>query len=314
MGKRAVVAVGGNALIRPGQKGSVQEQLANAEEACSNLLPVIEQGFQLLFTHGNGPQVGNRLLRVEISSDEVQPLPLDVCVADTQGGMGFMLQQAMDNVLRAKGITRPVGTVVTQVIVDANDPAFDEPSKPIGSFYTGERAKVLRREKGWRLVEQTGRGYRRVVPSPIPQKIVELEVIRTLVDAGVVVIAAGGGGVPVVLLDGILRGVEAVIDKDRASSLIAQELKADLFLIATNVERVFLDYGRPGAKALSEISVEEAETHLKEGQFPPGSMGPKIEAALDYLRAGGREVVIADMSSVESALRGETGTRIYPST
>ena len=313
MAKKAVVAIGGNALIRPGQAGTIPEQRANAETALRNLLPLVERGVHLVLTHGNGPQVGNRLLRVEISAPQVEPLTLDQCVADSEGGMGFMLQQVMGNVLRERGIDRPVGTVVTQVVVDSDDPAFDDPTKPIGPFYRKELAEVLRSQKGWTLVEEPGRGYRRVVPSPLPQKIIELPVIRAMVDAGVIVIAAGGGGIPVVMDGGgAIRGVEAVIDKDLASSLLATEIGADLFLIATGVERVFLKYGQPDEKPLAELTVDEAESYLKEGHFAPGSMGPKIEAAIEYLRRGGREVLIADIACVQRALRGESGTRILP--
>ncbi len=313
MTKKAVVAIGGNALIRPDQAGTIPEQRANAEMALRNLVPLVEQGFHLILTHGNGPQVGNRLLRVEISAAQVEPLTLEQCVADSEGGMGFMLQQVMGNVLRERGIDRPVGTVVTQVVVNSDDPAFDHPTKPIGFFYRKELAEVLRAQKGWTLIEEPGRGYRRVVASPLPQRIVELPVIRALVDAGVIVIAAGGGGIPVVMDEGgTIRGVEAVIDKDRASSLLAKEIGADLFLIATGVERVFLKYGEPDERPLAEVSVDEVEAYLKEGHFPAGSMGPKTEAAIDYLRGGGREVLIADIACVQRALRGEGGTRILP--
>jgi carbamate kinase len=226
--------------------------------------------------------------------------------------MGYMLQQVMHNLLSIRGIVRTVATVVTQVVVDETDPAFDAPSKPIGPFYTQERADRFRTEKGWQVVEDAGRGYRRVVPSPIPREVVEIEAIRALLEAGTVVIAAGGGGIPVARSNGILKGVEAVVDKDHASSLLAREIGADLFLIATGVEKVYLDYESPDRKPLDRLTVEEAEGYLREGQFPDGSMGPKMTAAIEYLRNGGKEVLITDVSAVDRALRGETGTRIVP--
>ncbi len=309
MRKKAVVAVGGNAITRPGQKGTIPEQYENAERACQDLLALLKQGYDLVLTHGNGPQVGNILLRVELSAHEVYTLPLDTCVADCQGGMGYMLQQVMSNVLAANEMDQPVATVVTQVVVDEADPGFENPSKPVGPFYRRDRALDLER-KGWRVVEDSGRGYRRVVASPIPTEIVEIKAIRALLDAGTVVIAAGGGGIPVIRKAGKLHGVEAVVDKDFASSLLARELNADLFLIATGIDRVYLNFGTPGQRPLDEMTSDEAESYIEEGQFAPGSMEPKIRAALEYLRCGGREVLIADIREVGAALRGESGTRI----
>jgi carbamate kinase len=249
------------------------------------------------------------LLRVELSAHQVYTIPLDTCVSDSQGGMGYMLQQVMQNVLAENGLDKTVATVLTQVVVDADDPAFGAPSKPVGPFYTEERAKDLE-TKGWAVVEDAGRGYRRVVPSPIPREIVEIGAIRTLLEAGVLVIAAGGGGIPVRKDKGHLRGVEAVVDKDYASSLLARKLGVEMFLIGTGVEQVFINFGKPNQEPLSTISVEEAEGHLEDGHFPEGSMGPKIRAAIDYLKAGGGEVIITDISAVGRALAGETGTRI----
>jgi carbamate kinase len=311
MRKKAVVAIGGNAITRPGQIGTIPEQFANAEQACRDLMVLLERGYDLVLTHGNGPQVGNMLLRVELSAHQVYTIPLDTCVSDSQGGMGYMLQQVMQNVLAENRLDKTVATVLTQVVVDADDPAFGAPSKPVGPFYTEERAKDLE-TKGWAVVEDAGRGYRRVVPSPIPREIVEIGAIRTLLDAGVLVIAVGGGGIPVRKDNGHLRGVEAVIDKDYASSLLARKLGVELFLIGTGVEQVFINFGKPNQKPLSTISVEEAEGHLEDGQFPEGSMGPKIRAAIDYLKDGGGEVIITDISAVGRALAGETGTRITP--
>jgi carbamate kinase len=251
------------------------------------------------------------LLRVELSAHQVYTIPLDTCVSDSQGGMGYMLQQVMQNVLAEKGSDQTVATVLTQVVVDPDDPAFGSPSKPVGPFYSLERAKDLE-AKGWAVVDDAGRGYRRVVPSPIPREIVEIGAIRTLLDAGVIVIAVGGGGIPVRRDNDHLRGVEAVVDKDYASSLLARELGVELFLIGTSVEQVFINFGKPDQKPLSKITVEEAEGHLEEGQFPDGSMGPKIRAAIDYLKHGGGEVIITDISAVVRALNGEAGTRIVP--
>lgn len=311
MRKKAVVAIGGNAITRPGQIGTIPEQFANAEKACRDLMALLERGYDLVLTHGNGPQVGNMLLRVELSAHQVYTIPLDTCVSDSQGGMGYMLQQVMQNVLAEQGSKKTVATVLTQVVVEADDPAFGAPSKPVGPFYTAERAKDLE-AKGWAVVDDAGRGYRRVVPSPIPKEIVEIGAIRTLLEAGVIVIAVGGGGIPVRRDKGHLRGVEAVVDKDHASSLLARELGVELFLIGTGVEQVFINFGKPDQEPLSQITVEEAEGHLEDGQFPAGSMGPKIRAAIDFLNNGGREVIITDIAAVERALNGETGTRMVP--
>jgi carbamate kinase len=312
MKKKAVVAIGGNAITRPGQVGTIPEQFANAEQACRDLLVLIEGGYDLILTHGNGPQVGNILLRVELSAHQVYTLPLDTCVSDSQGGMGYMLQQVMHNVLSERNIHKTVATVLTQSVVDEDDAAFGSPSKPVGPFYRRERADLLEKEKGWRLVEDAGRGYRRVVPSPVPCEIIEIDAIRDLLEAGNVVIAAGGGGIPVIRRKGRLQGVEAVIDKDHASSLLARELGVDLLLIATSVEHVFLNYGKPDQEPLRRVSAHQVETYIEEGQFPAGSMGPKMEAAVAYLRSGGREVIITDISAVARALAGETGTHIVP--
>lgn len=312
MKKRAVVAIGGNAITRPGQVGTIPEQFANAKQACRDLLILLESGYNVVLTHGNGPQVGNILLRVELSAHQVYTLPLDTCVSDSQGGMGYMLQQVMYNVLSERGLDRTVATVLTQAVVDEDDPAFSTPSKPVGPFYTRERASLLEKEKGWHLVEDAGRGYRRVVPSPIPREIIEIVAIRALLESGNLVIAAGGGGIPVIRKKGLLEGVEAVIDKDHTSSLIARELDVDLFLIATSVEQVYLDYGKPGQRPLGRVTVDEVESYLHEGQFPAGSMGPKMKASIEYLRNGGREVIITDISAVARALEGKTGTHIIP--
>jgi carbamate kinase len=312
MKRRAVVAIGGNAITRPGQVGTIPEQFANAKQACRDLLVLLENDYNIVLTHGNGPQVGNILLRVELSAHQVYTLPLDTCVSDSQGGMGYMLQQVMHNVLAERGMDLTVATVLTQAVVDEDDPAFSAPSKPVGPFYTQERAALLEKEKGWHIVEDAGRGYRRVVPSPIPREIIEIDAIRALLESDTLVIAAGGGGIPVVRKEGFLEGAEAVIDKDHASSLLARELGVDLFLIATSVEQVYLDYGKPDQRPLGRATVDEIESYIQEGQFPAGSMGPKMEASLEYLRNGGREVIITDISAIARALKGETGTHIVP--
>lgn len=306
-----VVAIGGNSLTKSKQVGSIPEQIDNASETCRHLVPLVQQGWQLVLTHGNGPQVGNVLLRVELAADRVYRLPLDVCVADTQGGMGYMLQQVLANELAAAGTPRPVVSLVTRMLVDAQDPDFASPSKPIGPFFDEAYARQMMRERGWRMKEDAGRGWRRLVPSPKPLRILEEDAVRAVLAAGVIPIAVGGGGVPVVAREGgRLAGVEAVVDKDRASALLARDLEADLFVISTGVDRVQLDYGKPTARAVEHLSVTEAARYLAEGQFPAGSMGPKIEAALSYLRGGGKQVVITSPEHIEAAVRGEAGTRI----
>lgn len=279
---------------------------------CLDLAALFEEGYEVAITHGNGPQVGNILLRIELSAHQVYPLPLDVCVADTQGGMGYMIQQQLANVLHERRLSRPVVTVLTQVVVDAKDPAFKKPTKPVGPAYTRERAEALSREHGFYVAEDAEGRFVRVVASPYPLEIVEIDMIRRLLDSGAAVIAAGGGGVPVVRDEGLLRGVEAVVDKDYSSSLLAREIDADLLVIATSVDRVVLSYRKPDARPVSRLTAEEAEKYLREGHFPPGSMGPKIEGALAFLKAGGGEVIITNVESLPSAIRGGAGTHVVP--
>jgi carbamate kinase len=310
MGMLAIVAVGGNSLTKPGQRGTIPEQFANARETSEHIASMVARGYDVVVTHGNGPQVGNILLRAELASKVLPMLPLDTCGADSQGGIGYMLQQVLGGELRRAGIDRDVATVLTQVVVDPDDPAFRKPTKPIGPFYTREEAERKRDEEGWVVTEDANRGWRRVVPSPKPVRVVEVDAIRALVKAGCVVIAVGGGGIPVVEEGGALRGVEAVIDKDRASQLLANEIGAELLLISTDVGQVALDYGTENEVRLSRLTIGEARNHLVAGQFPPGSMGPKIEAAIDFLERGGREVIITCPESIGDALEGKTGTRI----
>ncbi|MBI5510312.1 MAG: carbamate kinase [Deltaproteobacteria bacterium] len=305
-----VVAIGGNSLVKASQKGTIAEQFENAATTMRQLADVIAGGFDIVLTHGNGPQVGNVLLRVELAMHQVYPLPLDVCDADTVGGMGYMLQQTLCNELRRREQERTVVTCVTQVRVDAADPAFQKPTKPIGPFFTREAAEQKTARLGWKMVEDSGRGYRRVVPSPKPVDVIEIDAVRKLIAAKVIPIAVGGGGVPVVETDGMLHGVEAVIDKDLASALLGNLLGAETLLISTGVDAVQVNYGKPSARALETVSRAELRKHLADGQFPAGSMGPKIEAALAFLDRGGRQAIISSPERLADALAGKTGTRV----
>ena len=309
--KLAVVAFGGNALLRPEDRGTHEEQIARAKQAARWLGELAVRGYHLLVVHGNGPQVGNILIQAEEASTKVPPQSLDVAVAQTEGSMGFLLQQAIRNRLESIGSPAQVATVLTEVEVDPNDPGFKRPTKPIGPFFTRYRAEALERDLGWTMREDSGRGWRHVVPSPRPLRILNIEMISHMLEWANVVIAAGGGGVPVVRgRDGQWRGIEAVIDKDYASSLLASQLKAALYVILTGVPRVSLDFGKPGERALDRITIAEAEHYLRDGQFPAGSMGPKIEAAVQFVRTSGGEVLITDVEHLRDALEGREGTRI----
>jgi carbamate kinase len=309
--KTALIAFGGNALLPDHQRGLPEEQMRNAQHAARLMVHVVRKGYELIIVHGNGPQVGNILLQMEEAVTKVPPFSLDVCDAMTEGSMGFMLEKAIINELRTRSIDKEVATIVTQVVVDKEDPAFAEPTKPVGPFYTKYRAQILAREKKWAMVEDAGRGYRKVVPSPRPIDVVPKWIIRDLVLAGRIVIAAGGGGIPIIINGrGLFKGVEAVIDKDYVASLIAREVKVDLFVILTGVERVFLDYGTPKERPLDTVTVAEAKEYLDEGQFPRGSMGPKIEAAIEYIQGGGQEVLITSANHLKAALLRRSGTRI----
>ncbi len=312
--KIALVAFGGNAMLPEDQKGLQSEQMRNAARAAELLVHIVQKGYELIVVHGNGPQVGNLLIQMEAAADKIPPYSLDVCDAMTEGSMGFMLERALINELRRRSVDKEVASLVTQVVVDKDDPAFAKPTKPVGPFYSKSRGQELAREKKWSMVEDAGRGYRKVVPSPKPIDVVNNRIIRELVEAGRVVIAAGGGGIPVILnSNGLFEGVEAVIDKDYAASLLAREVKADLFIILTAIERVFIDFGKPSQREAPVLTVEEARKHLADGQFPPGSMGPKIRAAIEYIEAGGREVLITKDSHLKAALINRSGTRIVAS-
>jgi carbamate kinase len=314
--KLAVVAIGGNSLIKDEKHQSVEDQYRAAKETCCHIADMIEAGWDVAIGHGNGPQVGFILRRSEIAAkvEGMHEVPLDVCGADSQGAIGYALQQNLQNELYRRGIRKPVATVVTQVLVDKDDPAFKNPSKPIGGFMNESEAKRRRDDMGWDVVEDAGRGWRRVVASPIPREVVELEAVKTLLDAGTIVITIGGGGIPVIDAgDHDYKGVAAVIDKDYASSLLARLIKADLFLISTAVEKVAINFGKSDQKWLDRIALVEAKQYLVEGtHFAKGSMAPKIQAVIWFLEAGGKQALITNPDNIGSALKGETGTWIIP--
>ncbi len=306
--KLALIAIGGNSIIKSGQRGTIKEQFDNIEETCRSIVQLVLRGYRIIVTHGNGPQVGAQLLRSELASHQVYTHSLDVCVADTQGSMGYMIQNSLQRALDDNNRNDEVGSVVTQVVVDENDPAFKNPTKPVGPFYTEEEAKEKENKLGWAIVEDAARGYRRVVPSPIPLEIVEDRLIKAAVEDGIIVIAVGGGGVPVVRRNDRLYGVEAVIDKDRASSILAQSLKADLFIISTDAEKVYLNFKKPDQTELDRVTIEEAKQYMATGHFPPGNMGPKVEAVINYLEAGGEHAIITSPENLGTAVDGKTGT------
>jgi carbamate kinase len=313
--RRAVVAIGGNALILDGQQGTIAEQYGNAVEMAGHIAKLVSEGWGIVLTHGNGPQVGFILLRSELVGDSapVPALSLEMSSADSQGGIGHILAMALLNALAARGLQDRVAYVLTHTVVGAADPAFGQPTKPIGPFYTEADVVAKRDRNGWRMIEDSGRGYRRVVPSPVPLRIVESDQIRTLVDAGHVVVAVGGGGIPVVEdSPGVYRGVEAVIDKDRASALLAASLEVPLLVLSTGVEQVAVHFRKPDQRFLDRLTVSDARRYLAEGEFPKGSMGPKIEAAIAFLESGGKEVLITRPEALERAISGATGTWVVP--
>jgi len=309
MGKIAVVAVGGNSLIKDSQHQSVYDQYAAAAESSKHVAGMIEQGWDVLLTHGNGPQVGYILRRSELSRGELHAVPLDYCGADTQGAIGYMFQRALRNEFSRRGIDKHAATVITQTLVDKDDPAFKAPSKPIGSFMDEPTARSHQEDDGWSVVEDAGRGWRRIVPSPLPRKIVEFDAIMALIRAGFLVVASGGGGIPVIEENGQLLGIEAVIDKDYAASRLAQDLHADLFVITTQVDKVALNFGKPDQQLLDTLTLAQAKEYLAQGHFLAGSMGPKVQAIIWYLEGGGTEALITSPENIERGLLGETGTR-----
>ncbi len=312
MNDLVVIAIGGNSLIKDAEHATVFDQYKAAGETTDHIARIVAEGYRVVITHGNGPQVGFILLRSEMAKEVLHQVPLDTCGADTQGAIGYQIAQTLGNELRRDGLERQVVAVVTQVVVDDSDPGFAEPTKPIGPFYSEEVART-HQESGWAMREDAGRGWRRVVASPLPLEIVEEEAIRALLERGVIVVAAGGGGIPVVRREnGDLEGVGAVIDKDWASCLLAKNLGADIFVISTAVDRVAINFGKPEQRDLDEITVAEAKRYAAEGHFAPGSMKPKIQAAIDFLENGGKRVVITQPHLLEDALHGKTGTHIVP--
>lgn len=314
--KTAVVAIGGNSLIKDSNHQTVEDQENELRNTARHLADMIDAGWELAIGHGNGPQVGYILRRSEIAHklEAMHEVPLDVCVADTQGAIGYELQQALQNELYHRGLKKNTATIITQVLVDGNDPSFHNPSKPIGGFMEEREAKRLKKEMAWAVLEDAGRGWRRVVPAPLPMEIVELDSIKTLLDIGVIVIAVGGGGIPVVDIgNGEYRGAVAVIDKDYASSLLAREIKADLLLIATSVEKVALNFGKSNQRWIDRMTLADAKRYLAEGMhFAEGSMAPKIKAIIWFLEQGGKSAIITNPENIGSALTGKTGTLIVP--
>jgi carbamate kinase len=309
--KIALIAIGGNALLQEKTRGLQEEQLENARQTAEMFAKVVQSGMSLCIVHGNGPQVGNLLIQQEAAANRLPQYTLDICDAMTQGSMGYMIERTLINRLAYLGLPVPVTTVLTEVVVDQDDPGFQHPTKPVGPFYNRFRSEELQKQKGWLMKEDAGRGWRKVVPSPKPLEIIQLESIKLLLEAGHCVIAGGGGGIPVIRdVSGLLVGVEAVIDKDRLSSLLANQLGADTYVILTGVPKVALDFNRPTQRWVSQLTASEAARHLADGQFPAGSMGPKIESALAFLKAGGHEVLITSAEALEKEPYATVGTRI----
>jgi carbamate kinase len=311
MKKTIVVALGGNAISKAGEEGNITQQFENTRQSMAGIISLIEEGYHLIITHGNGPQVGNALVRVEESRHLAPELPLGIIVGDLEGGMGYMIEQCLQNMMKEAGISKKVATILTQVLVDENDPSLSEPTKFVGPFFKAEDVKKLETSRSWVMKEDKGRGFRRVVPSPVPQSIIPKDTIKLLSDNGTIVIAAGGGGIPVYYdRRGWLEGVDAVVDKDRASAVLANEVGAEKMLILTGVDKVAVQYGTAKQKNLDVITVAEAKQYMKAGEFPKGSMGPKIEAALSFLESGGKEVIITSIEQATAAIKGKAGTKI----
>lgn len=308
-----VVALGGNALIPSDGSGTIEQQREVTAHSMEQVADLIASGRRVIVTHGNGPIVGNILERNEAAKDRIPPMPLDVCGADSQGGIGYMIQQILGNVLRARGIDAPTVAIVSQVVVSADDDAFERPTKPIGPYYSVEEAGTLKRDKGWIMKEDpAGKGLRRVVASPTPIEIVEAGIISRLLAQGIVVIAVGGGGIPVVRADGMLTGIEAVIDKDRAASVLASNIGAERLIILTNIDRVYVGFGTPEQKPLARVALSEIRSLYEAYEFPAGSMGPKIRAAIDFVVGGGNEAIITHASQLREACESDAGTHIVP--
>jgi carbamate kinase len=315
MGKTIVVALGGNAILQPGERGTATEQKRNIENTVKQIVKLIKDNHRVVITHGNGPQVGALMIQQEAAKGKVPPMPLDVCGAQTQGQIGYMIQNSLENEFKRLGINKKAVTLITQVLVDKNDPAFANPTKPVGPFYTEEEARKAMKEKSEIWIEDSGRGWRRVVPSPDPKGIVERDIIKSLVERDFVVIASGGGGIPVIEdTDGSLLGVEAVIDKDLAGEKLAHEVGADTFVILTDVPYVAINYGTPSQKNLEKVTLAEMEDYKKQGHFRAGSMGPKVEAVCRFVRRGGKMAVIASLDKAVDAVYGKTGTVIVNNT
>jgi carbamate kinase len=311
MRKNVLIALGGNALLQAGESGTDLEQIAHVRETAVRCLEIIEDGYSVVLTHGNGPQVGAILLKNEIAKDTLPPMPLDICGAESQGLIGYMIQREFYNILEEAKISKSVGCVLTQVLVNQNDPAFAHPTKPIGPFYKEEEKKELEKEKGWTMIYQEGKGYRRVVPSPIPITIVEKEIIKTLMDNGIIVIACGGGGIPVIREEnGTLKGVEAVIDKDRTAAVLGRNLGVDVLMILTDVDKVAINFGKKDQKFLDKLTVEQAKRYIQMGHFGKGSMEPKVQAACEFVENGGSKAIITSLNKSKMALDGHTGTII----
>lgn len=311
--KTAVIALGGNAITVPGQEDTIANQFANTRKSLDGIVELARDGYNLVVSHGNGPQVGNCLLRVEAARGKAPILPLGVLVADTEGGMGYMIEQSLQNRLRTEGLDRPVVTIITQMIVDKNDPAISNPTKFVGQFYTEEDARLFQETRDWQMKPDANRGWRRVVPSPTPLRAVAAETIKTLVSSGTIVVAGGGGGIPVfVEEDGSLEGMDAVIDKDLGSAVIAREIGAGILGILTSVDRVSLHFGTSRQRDLNTCRLSEMKRYYEDGHFPAGSMGPKIRAAIEFLESGGELVTITSFEHARSAIDGEAGTRIIP--
>ncbi len=311
--KRAIVALGGNAITRQDVEDTIFNQFSNTRLSLEPIIELVRRGYDICITHGNGPQVGNAILRVELARGKAPILPLGICVADTQGGMGYMIEQSLRNRLTKDNIDRKVCTIITQMLVNHNDPSIKNPTKYVGQFYTEEKAKQLAIESGWQVKQDADRGWRRVVASPVPQTCIEKDIIKLLLENHIIVLAAGGGGIPV-HIDPILglEGVDAVIDKDRASSVLGREIGAEILIILTSVEKVSLNFGKSDQTDLDTVKISEIKKYLADGHFPSGSMGPKVEAAVDFIENGGKEVIITTIEKATDALTGKAGTRIIP--